>query len=98
MLRSLCSGVWEELGKPMIKHGIIADRFSKTQIALKFAQTVRNRMSVYWVRADAFTNFAADYVQVLKEIDPINAARYQNADLQDTLQRARRRLESISDT
>ena len=36
-------------------------------------------MSVYWVRADAFTNFAADYVQVLKEIDPNNALEIRRA-------------------
>jgi len=69
----------------------------KTQIALKFAQSMRHRLSVFWIRADQFTNFAADYFQILKEIDPDSAVEYQNADLQDMLQQTRRKLESTPD-
>ena len=38
---------------------------SKTQIALRFAHSVKNRLSVFWVRADKFTNFTSDYVKIL---------------------------------
>ncbi|RDW56410.1 hypothetical protein BP6252_14164 [Coleophoma cylindrospora] len=69
----------------------------KTQIALKFAQSMRHRLSVLWVRADQFTNFAADYFQILKEIDPDSAGKYQNADLDEMLQQTRRKLESTPD-
>jgi hypothetical protein len=73
------------------------DNFRKTQIALKFAQSMRNRLSVFWIRADRFTNFAADYVQILKEVDPDSVVQYQNADLHDILQQIRRKLESTPD-
>jgi tetratricopeptide (TPR) repeat protein len=42
----------------------------KTQIALKFAQTTKYRHSVFWVRANNFTNFANDYARILKILDP----------------------------
>ncbi|KAK5202855.1 hypothetical protein LTR47_011349 [Exophiala xenobiotica] len=47
----------------------------KTQIALKFAYDMKYRLSVFWVRADQFTNFAADYHRILAELDPTMAEK-----------------------
>jgi tetratricopeptide (TPR) repeat protein len=43
---------------------------SKTQIALKFAHDIKSRLSVFWIRGDKFTNFAADYATVSTHLDP----------------------------
>ena len=67
---------------------------SKTQVALKFAQEVKHRFSVFWTRADSFSNFATDYAQVFREIDPKSAeSKHSSTDLVAVLEGARRKLE-----
>jgi len=67
----------------------------KTQIALSFAQTMRHRLSVFWIRADSFAKFATDYTQVLNEIDPASAGGHSNEDISLVLDKTRRKLEEI---
>jgi hypothetical protein len=40
--------------------------YRKTQIALKFAELSIPSLSVFWVRADNWANFAKDYSQILR--------------------------------
>jgi hypothetical protein len=71
----------------------------KTQIALKLAEAVKHRLSVFWIRADRFANFAADYAQILKELD--SESPQQTLTLSDdssnVLETTRRRLEADPD-
>ncbi|KAL3453533.1 hypothetical protein BJX65DRAFT_302434 [Aspergillus insuetus] len=41
----------------------------KTQIALNFAHAMKYRFSIFWVRGDQFTNFAADFPLILPKLD-----------------------------
>jgi hypothetical protein len=67
----------------------------KTQIALSFAQTMRHRLSIFWIRADSFAKFTTDYTQVLNEIDPASASGHSNEDILLVLDKTRRKLEEI---
>lgn len=91
----MCSGVSEELGEfsgPKTDQN--SYRLRKTQIALSFAQTIQHRLSVFWIRADRFTNFATDYAHVLNELDPASAdGTSSNDDLSIVLDKTRRKLE-----
>ncbi|PVH95139.1 hypothetical protein DM02DRAFT_691373 [Periconia macrospinosa] len=70
----------------------------KTQIALKFAETVRHRLSVFWIRADRFANFAADYAQILKELGGVLPQQARSDDdSSNVLETTRRILEEESD-
>jgi hypothetical protein len=70
---------------------------SKTQIALKFAQSMKQRLSVFWIRADRFTNFAADYVQILTQLVPGSDDHDPTKDdVSMTLEKTRRKLEEMS--
>lgn len=61
---------------------------------MSFAQTVRHRLSVFWIRADRFTNFAADYTHVMNEFDPKNTGTNPSTDdLSIVLDKTRHRLE-----
>ncbi|KAF2623203.1 hypothetical protein BU25DRAFT_414482 [Macroventuria anomochaeta] len=71
----------------------------KTQIALRFAEIVRHRLSVFWIRADRFANFAADYAQILKELSGALPEQMHSAvDSSNILEITRRKLEDSSDS
>ncbi|KAK3305294.1 uncharacterized protein B0T15DRAFT_484941 [Chaetomium strumarium] len=42
----------------------------KTQIALDFSQSMKDRLSIFWIRADNLGNFIADYSRVLPLLNP----------------------------
>jgi tetratricopeptide (TPR) repeat protein len=89
---------WYWVSQCYLKTWLHSDCGRKTQIALKFAETVRHRLSVFWIRADRFANFAADYAQILEELGGV---RPQQACLDDNssnvLETTRRRLEEEPD-
>ncbi|KAF1830423.1 FabD/lysophospholipase-like protein [Decorospora gaudefroyi] len=66
----------------------------KTQIALKFAETMKHQLAVFWIRADRFVNFAADYAQISKVLGGVlpQQARL-DGESNNILETTRRRLE-----
>ncbi|KAE9363930.1 hypothetical protein N431DRAFT_550611 [Stipitochalara longipes BDJ] len=68
----------------------------KTQIALEFAQSMTQRLSVYWVRADSLANFIADYSQILGMLDVTNSQPLQSSDSPSLLKQIGNRLEETS--
>jgi tetratricopeptide (TPR) repeat protein len=68
----------------------------KTQIALEFAQSMKQRLSVFWVRADTLTNFMADYSQILEALEPNSAKPTEQDGSTSLLEKTRNRLEELS--
>ncbi|KAK4097167.1 hypothetical protein N658DRAFT_527257 [Parathielavia hyrcaniae] len=68
----------------------------KTQIALEFAQSMKNRLSVFWIRADRPGNFIADFSRVMPLISPGTDGVSSEDDLTGFLERTRDRLEELA--
>ncbi|KAK6524004.1 hypothetical protein TWF694_005672 [Orbilia ellipsospora] len=69
----------------------------KTQIALNFVHSLKNRLSVWWIRADTFANFVEDYVSVLAA-DERQSSEGESHTLRARLQIIQRSLEQNSNS
>lgn len=59
---------------------------------------MKHRFSVFWIRADQFSNFASDYTQLLHKLDRASAEVSQTTtDVSEALDKTRRRLEENPD-
>lgn len=70
-------GVLGALGQspsPALKiDGIELNDCRKTQIALSFAHSVDEKLSVFWMRAETYSSFIDDFCQILKLVKPSDA-------------------------
>ncbi|EAQ84418.1 hypothetical protein CHGG_08432 [Chaetomium globosum CBS 148.51] len=66
----------------------------KTQIALQFAQSMKDKLSVFWIRADSLANFIADFSRLLPLLDPEAGKSASSLDVTSLLEKTRDKLEA----
>jgi hypothetical protein len=67
MLRPL-GNWWGRVSTYVVRAGKCLLGYSKTQIALRFAHSIKDRIQVFWIRADEAANFFNDFVSILSLI------------------------------
>ncbi|KAH7142064.1 hypothetical protein EDB81DRAFT_653957 [Dactylonectria macrodidyma] len=66
----------------------------KTQLALKFAETMKTRLNVFWIRADQSSNFIHDYAKLRPKMQPDDRLQNPAQDLSTLLEETCSELEA----